>query len=261
MTRIRAFLTHFGLSLLIVSVVLTIVLVFWYPKPFFQLIGVSNALRILIGVDVVLGPILTLILFKPGKRGLMFDIACVAFLQLSALAYGVKVLHEERPYFAVFALDRFEVLARKDVIESQLSDVFLDKPWRKPIFAMATLPDDKAEYDKAFDEILFEGQPDIQYQPRFWSAYEENFDLVVNKSRALSELLSRNPDAADEINTILSEYKNPERLAYVPVVGKNQPYALVIDLDSKIPVDIIDVDPWKKSQQLANRTKPQTVNP
>jgi hypothetical protein len=261
MTRIRAFLTHFGLSTLIVSLVLTIVLVFWYPPPFFQIIGATDALKILIGVDLVLGPLLTLVLFKPGKRGLMFDMTCVALLQVSALAYGVSVLHEERPYFAVFAKDRFEVLAHKDVVKSQLRDDLGEKPWRTPLFAIADLPEDKAAYEKAFEEILFEGKPDIQYQPKYWSRYDQQSNKVVAKAKPLTELLSANPDAADAINNIASGYASPDQLGYVPVIGKKQPFALVIDLESTLPIDIIAVDPYKKPQQLARSTDVHTVNP
>ncbi len=252
MIRVKAFLTHFGLSVFIVSLVLTIVLLFWYPPPFFQIIGASDALKVLIGVDLVMGPLLTLVLFKPGKPGLVFDMSCVALLQLSALAYGVSVLHEERPYFAVFAQDRFEVLARKDVDLSETDNAELKKkPWRQPIFVVATMPSDEKEYQQALEEILFEGKPDIQYQPRFWSTYAESSDQVLSQSKPLDALLKSNPDLAATIKQMLNDHPQSDALAYVPVIGKKQPFALVIDKSTKMPVDIIKADPYKKSQQLS----------
>ena len=67
MTRKQAFLSHFCLSALIVLTVLTVILAVWYPGPFFQIIGAFEVIKILIAVDLVLGPLLTLILFKPGS--------------------------------------------------------------------------------------------------------------------------------------------------------------------------------------------------
>ena len=43
---------------------------------------------LMIGVDVVIGPLLTLIVFDPKKKHLKFDLVVIAALQLAALAYG-----------------------------------------------------------------------------------------------------------------------------------------------------------------------------
>jgi hypothetical protein len=257
MTRIKAFLTHFGLSLFIVSAVLTIVLLFWYPSPFFQIIGVTDALQILIFVDIVLGPLLTLVLFKPGKRGLVFDMYCVAIIQVSALCYGVSVLYEERPYYAVFTQDRFDILARKDVNESAIqSGVLPEKPWRQPIYVFASMPTDNKEFQRVMDEVLFEGKPDIQYRPEFWRPYEANLDRVREESKPLDALLAGNPEAADDIDALLNQYNGSKQLGFVPVLGKKQPFALVIDMKTTMPIDIIDADPWKKkaNKKLASIT-------
>jgi len=39
----------------------------------------------------------TLIIFKAGKKGLVFDLWVIAILQASFLAYGVFTLAESRP--------------------------------------------------------------------------------------------------------------------------------------------------------------------
>lgn len=260
MTRIRAFATHFLLSLLIVSLVLTVVLAFWYPTPYFQIVGTTDALKILICVDLVLGPLLTLVLFKPGKKGLLFDMACIAVMQISALAYGVSILHEERPYFAVFAQDRFEVLAYKDIVHEQLDSGITEKPLRGPGYVVATMPDDKAEWEKAFEDILFHGQPDIQYQPRFWTNYADRSELVVKNAKPLSHLIAANPQAEQDVQAIVARFESADQLGFVPVIGKKQPFAMVVDKTSRKPVDIIDADPFRKPPQLA-RTATQMVKP
>jgi hypothetical protein len=65
----------------------------WYPPPYFEVDGGWRILRILAGVDVVVGPLLTLILFKPGKPGLKFDMTCIALMQIGALVYGGTIIY------------------------------------------------------------------------------------------------------------------------------------------------------------------------
>src|SRR5437762_10459463 len=64
-SRRRAFLTHLLSSAVIVSAVCVLVFFVWYPHPYFRISGAWNPLRVLIGVDLVLGPLLTLLVFKP----------------------------------------------------------------------------------------------------------------------------------------------------------------------------------------------------
>lgn len=42
-----------------------------------------------------MGPLITLIIFKPGKKGLKLDLATIAVLQVAALAYGTHVVFEQ----------------------------------------------------------------------------------------------------------------------------------------------------------------------
>ena len=70
-SRKKAFAVHLLASSTVVSVVLAVIAFFWYPGDYFAMAGVWAALQVLIFVDVVLGPSLTLMLFKPGKPGLV----------------------------------------------------------------------------------------------------------------------------------------------------------------------------------------------
>ncbi|MFZ4790954.1 MAG: hypothetical protein ACOYMW_08700 [Candidatus Competibacteraceae bacterium] len=72
MTRFRAFAIHLTASASIVLALLGLMRWVWYPAPYFEINGGWIVLRILAGVDVVLGPLLTLIVFKPGKPGTDF---------------------------------------------------------------------------------------------------------------------------------------------------------------------------------------------
>src|SRR5262249_31768987 len=88
-TRWQAAPIHLLISAAIATAVVSSMLLLWYPRPFFAAAGGATLLVLLIGVDVVLGPLLTLVVYDPRKKTLALDLAIIAALQLAALAYGV----------------------------------------------------------------------------------------------------------------------------------------------------------------------------
>jgi hypothetical protein len=240
-----AFLCHFALSLLVVGTVLAIVFFVWYPDFYFRVTGATAVLQVLIGVDLVLGPVLTLLLYKPKKPGLLVDIALIVTIQLSALIYGVNVIYQERPYYMVFSVDRFEVLAHKDAVFEDPTDTekFV-KSWGEPLMVVAKIPTDPAEQQRILEETLFQGKPDIHQRPELWSHYADDVDSVFAKARPLSELNGFGPDIAAEIAALSSRYANSEQLVYLPVVARTSVFSLVLDTATRQPVGILDADPW-----------------
>ena len=73
-TRWQASATHLLISVAIAAVALFVLLRVWYPPPLFTAEGGNDLLFILVAVDVVIGPLITLIVFKSGKPGLRFDL-------------------------------------------------------------------------------------------------------------------------------------------------------------------------------------------
>jgi len=102
MSRIKAFSIHLSISITIFLVLLGFILLKWYPSPYFAYDGGWRGIRIVVGIDVVLGPLLTLIVFKSGKKGLKFDLTVIALIQLAALTYGVTTVYRERTALVVY---------------------------------------------------------------------------------------------------------------------------------------------------------------
>jgi hypothetical protein len=249
-SRKRAFLTHLALSATIVGVVCALIFFIWYPYPYFNAMGGWNVLRILIGVDLVLGPLLTLIVFKPGKPGLKFDLAFIGFVQLVALVYGLTTIYRERPYFTVYAIDRFIVVSKHDVDAQELAAAreagrVADKPFRGPLLLAAAMPKDLETQQRILDETLFRGMPDIDRRPEFWQPFEDQAAIVLRAQKPLSTLRATHPDVAAAIDALSTKLGLPEkRLGYLPLIAKNRDVAFVVDAETGAPLDVIDVDPW-----------------
>ena len=102
MHRVHAFLIHLGISLTIFGVLAYFVMKVWYPDFFFETDGGWQGLRLLLGVDLVLGPLLTFIVYKAGKPGLRLDLTIIGTVQLMCLAAGVWIVHDGRPLAIVY---------------------------------------------------------------------------------------------------------------------------------------------------------------
>ena len=92
LNRWTAAAIHLGISALIAITVVAVMLALWYPQPYFDAMGGTGLLKILVGVDVAIGPLLTLIIFDRRKKSLRFDLSVIAFLQIAALVYGVYIM-------------------------------------------------------------------------------------------------------------------------------------------------------------------------
>ena len=249
-SRPRAFLSHLAFSAVVVGAVCALIFFVWYPHPYFQAVGAWNVLRVLIGVDLVVGPVLTLILFKPGKRGLKFDLAFIACVQVAALVYGITVIYRERPYFNVFNVDRFSVHSYRDVDRDQWNAALaagrLDaKPQLGPALVVAVRPTDPAAAQRLLEETAGGGKPDIDRRPEFWSRYEEQAAQVVARQRPLTALRAARPESAGAIVALAARLGLPEdRLGFVPMIAKNRDVSAVVDAHTGELLEIIDVDPW-----------------
>jgi hypothetical protein len=126
MTKLKAFTTHLGISLVIFLIVLYFILVHWYPFPYFNTDGGWQGIRILAFVDVVLGPMLTLLVFKQGKKYLKLDLSIIALIQISALCWGIWLIHRERPVAAVFVEDYFITVTANE-LDNKLNPTELKK--------------------------------------------------------------------------------------------------------------------------------------
>lgn len=244
--KLKAFSIHLFISATIVGIVFVLIFLFWYPRPYFEANGAWTVLRVLVMVDLVLGPLLTLVLFKRGKKGLVLDMCIVAAIQLAALIYGVHVIFGERPYYLAFAVDRFEVIGKVEIDANKIKYPELKiKPNQGPILVYSDFPKDKKERENFLFEVVIQGKPDLERRPEYYHPYLLNKDKVLQKAKPLSDLIRGETSNQKKIDKFLKRHSDSqESYLYLPLVGKNNDLALVLDKNSGLPVDGIAIDPW-----------------
>jgi hypothetical protein len=111
---LKAMGLHFGLSLLVAALVAWLVFTVWYPYPFREMSSGRELFLLVIGVDIICGPLLTFILASPTKprKELITDISLIVVVQLLALSYGVWNVWLARPNYLVNEGARFHVVSR-----------------------------------------------------------------------------------------------------------------------------------------------------
>lgn len=143
MNRFTAFLSHFGISFLIFLGLAYLVVYDWYPDLFFSTDGGWEGMRIIIAVDLVLGPTLTLIVFKKGKPGLKTDLTLIGVLQAVCLVAGVGVVYSERPIAMVYVDGHFYSMSAGDYTQAGLDVPDLSAfPGDSPKWIRVELPED-----------------------------------------------------------------------------------------------------------------------
>jgi len=246
MSKSRAALNHLWPTILLLAVIAILVLAAWYPPPFLQFEESGKFSLLLILTAALAGPALTWVVWANNKRGLKMDLSVIVLIQLLAIGWGTLSLYENRPYFMVYTVDRFEVFSKRDVDVSNIPNPkFLDKPLTSPVLLFANMPKDKRVFQKFLQEVMFEGKPDLQFRPEFWSIYSEKQDLVARASRPLDTLRSARPGSAKAIDTLVNRNGGDIRqLAFVPGMMRAGHFAAILDADSGELVGKLNIDPW-----------------
>lgn len=162
MTRKRAFLTHLALSALLAATLVATFVLFVFPMPFFVEDGGFQGIRLIVVVDVILGPLLTLIVFNPAKSRvkLAFDLAVIGFLQLSAFSFGLWNVYNTRTESVIYVDGTFYPMAADYAASFQDEYQKLAREAReRPFFALIDLPDDANARQNLRMESLRTGVP------------------------------------------------------------------------------------------------------
>ncbi|HET9485081.1 MAG TPA: TfpX/TfpZ family type IV pilin accessory protein [Xanthomonadales bacterium] len=190
MSRWKASGIHLALSAAIALAVVSLLALVWFPGPLFEATGSRELVMLLIAVDVTIGPVITLIVYRAGKRGMRFDLAVIALCQVAALAYGLHAFLATRPAFTVFAVDRFVVVPASQLAAEDLAaasdPAYRRIPWDGPKLVAAKLPQDPEEKQALLDSGL--AGKDVERFPKYYERYENQREQVLARARPLDDL-------------------------------------------------------------------------
>ena len=121
MNRWKAFALHLALSLVVISGIAAAALLVWYPHGLYRIAGLDRLMVVMFCIDVVAGPLLTLLVYKKGKPSLRMDLAVVSLVQLAFLGYGLHTLWQSRPVFLVASDVRINLVFANEIDPAELA--------------------------------------------------------------------------------------------------------------------------------------------
>ena len=230
---------HFLASVGIAILASALVFLVWYPYPYRDLSGGRELFLLVMGVDIVCGPLLTLVLFNPTKpkAELWRDMALVVLIQLGALGYGLWTVWQARPLYLVLEVDRFKVITRTTIDEAALAALpseLQPSLLAGPMVVGIREPKDSKEREKVmFDAV--EGGRDYAERPEFYVPYTAAAAAkALIKAKPLSVFLQKQPDqkiAATELAS--NKGADISQWLYLPVVAR-QDWVAVLDKQGQI---------------------------
>ncbi len=242
--RFSASAIHLALSLLVFLSFIAVLYFIWIPGDLFFMDGGWQGVKLVAMVDLVLGPLLTLLLFKRGKPSLVFDMSVIASIQVAALLYGVYTTYNQRVVALVYADARFgtvtlseyrsasETLRAKGIEPQPLSN-FGDK---LPVHVY-TEPFDRESYG-VYLESIFNDFPEIRERNDQYLSLDESAELLRVAQMTQESLEER--DLLKTVEKLL--VKNGRKLADVelyPLKARYESGLAVVDPRSAKIVEIL----------------------
>lgn len=229
--RVRAFLIHLAISFVIFLLLAYLIVIYWYPLPFFHTDGGWQGIRIIAGVDLVLGPLLTLIVYKPGKPGLKLDLTLIGLAQAVALTWGIWVTYVERPVAVVYTLKYFtpvsaRLLGQVGVAQEDLV-TYGDKP---PVPIYVDLPQATEEQQKYLAQAVSSGTPLYLFTELYQKFDSESLQILKQQSDQLYSYLESDKKGQRLLEAFFQIH--PElynRYLFIPLHSRYQRLVIVVD--------------------------------
>lgn len=150
-TKLKATGIHLCLSVLVFAYLAYRIYYDWYPQPYFEIDGGWQGIRLVAAVDLVLGPLVTFLVFDLTKkrREIIFDLATIAVIQFGALSYGIYATYTQRPV-AVVLIDEYMISAIMEHYGGKLdaADELYRYSDERPPIIYADLPRDRERIDE-----------------------------------------------------------------------------------------------------------------
>lgn len=248
MSRWKAAALHLCISVIVAAIASGLLLGIWYPSPYFHAGGAGKLLALVVGVDVCIGPLLTLLVFKAGKRGLKFDLTVIALLQAGALAYGFHTITSSRPVFMVAAVDRFVLVNADAISKTDLAKAkqpqWRHLSWSGPVLVAAELPKDP----DARTNLLFTaagGGKDVQDYPQYYVPYQRAVPGLLKRAHPITMLRQLNPNRNAEItNWLAARNLTESQVVWLPIQPRMGDLVMMMDVTSGKPLGALPLIAW-----------------
>ncbi len=239
--KLKASFIHLALSAIIISALMSLVILFWFPSIFLGITNFKEVALILVIIDLILGPLLTFVVFNPNKKSLKFDLSVIVSIQFAALTYGLYMLYLSHPLYITYYENSFNIITAKQASpeKAKYNDLKISK-FSSPTLAYLDIADNETK-DQLFNEML-NGDADIEARAEYYKPYKNHLDTIMANSLDADLIFSEEDKAT---KTFVKKFGNINDFAYFPIVSTTNDAIIVLDKKSGKTVTTIKANPWK----------------
>lgn len=239
-TRMKAFLIHLITSVILAVGALALVFLVWYPAPLDQTLGVTHIFLLILGIDVIVGPFLTLLVYKENLKLLRVDMTIIIVVQLLAFSYGLATVAKGRPAWLVFSTDQFYLVRVADLDTASSFSAppeYRHAPWLGPRWVAVQLPETVEMRRKVVSETLKAGGA-LFTSPKLYSPLDTAKTRIIKSAQPLSTLAEHN--SSQVLQTLTAKW--PTASSWLPLGSNTQTAAVLLDKNGKT-LAIVNLSP------------------
>ncbi len=247
MTRWKASFIHLLISIFVVGTVASYVIYFWYPLPLISMAKADKLLGMVGGIDLIVGPLLTLIVYKQGKASLRMDLTVIGIIQVLFLSMGLYATFKSRPVFVVASSNSFDLVFAPDISPEQLAKARLPQfqtlSITKPQLVGVKMPTNENERISVINSA-FSGAGDLQTMPMYYVEYKEMIPDILANSFPLLAGKHASEQAIDIMREAAKSYgRTPDEVHFMRL-GSSRGFAtMLVDAKTGEVVGPVNVDP------------------
>ncbi|MBH1971537.1 hypothetical protein FK216_09330 [Moraxellaceae bacterium AER2_44_116] len=235
MTRWKASFIHLLISLAVVGSVAAYIIYFWYPLALIPMAKADKLLGLVGGIDLIVGPLLTLLVYKTGKATLKMDLTVIALIQAAFLSIGLYTMFMSRPVFIVASSRGFDLVFAPDIAAQRLAQAQIPQyktlSITKPKLVGVKMPTDPNEQMRIINSALA-GLGDLQMMPEYYVEYSEMIPDILANSQPLKANAHISAQAITRMATAAKAYgRNPDEVHFMPL-GSSRGLAMML-VDAK----------------------------
>lgn len=235
--RLKAFSLHLLSSATILSLILGSLYFGWYRWPGWYLTDVTTVVLVMVCVDVVLGPTLTLIIAnqKKSRRELTRDIGIIVAVQLCALTYGSVSLWNGRPLYYAFSENILQLVQAYDIDANEAKlgreqNPSLAPHWYSlPRWIWAPLPQDVETRQQIVKGAIM-GSDDVTSMPRYFKRWEDGLPSLRARLKKVDDVPYFAKSEKRKLKDKIKAAGMPDdQLVNMPLTGRSYPLLAVFD--------------------------------
>lgn len=184
--RYVAFLVHILISFFLFVFLAAIIKFLWFPGFLFEVDGGWDGIKLIVGVDVVIGPLLTLFVYNINKPELKRDLLIIGLLQCICLVGGMIVVERVRPIAVIYTNSTFFTASRQRFEDAgvDISTIPLLQE-SKPVWIGVMLPSDPAEKAIVYTQAKMLGGLDMSTD--LYKPYSSVLETLASDGASLME--------------------------------------------------------------------------